>query len=89
MSQYIEISQRDNCSPSRAEMHYNIGRLYHLLGVPALALRYYSQAANMASENTDGTKDIRLLSITNQVISLLTLGNHHAALKLLKENVIL
>ncbi|KAF4120247.1 hypothetical protein GMORB2_3048 [Geosmithia morbida] len=89
MSQYIEMSQKDGDCPSKAEMHYNIGRLYHLLGIPSLALRYYSQAASMASGDSDGMKDIMLLSVTNQVISLLTLGNNNAALELLKENIII
>lgn len=89
ISQYIEICDEDDSSPSKAEMTYNIGRLYHLLGIPALAMRYYSEAASLASDESTGSKDISILSVTNQIVSLLSLGNNDAALKLLKENAVL
>lgn len=89
MSQYIEKSQEGDHAPSKAEVYYNIGRIYHLLGIPSLAMSYYSQVAQLPSDTSPGMKDILLLSTTNQVISLMTLGNNDAALKLLKENIII
>lgn len=89
MSEYIKMSQEDSNGPSTAEMYYNIGRLHHLLGIPSLAVRHYSQAALLSSDGSEGLKDIKLMSVTNQVISLLTLGNKDAALSLLKENIVL
>lgn len=89
MSEYVRMSQHDSSGPSTAEMYYNIGRLYHLLGLPSLAMRYYSQAVLVTNDGSIGLKDIKLMSVTNQAISLLTLGNKDAALSLLKQNIVL
>lgn len=88
MMNYMEAAQKTGDGPSSAEMHYNIGRLYHLLGIPHVALRYYSQATSLNDRN-GAMKDIALMSMTNQIISLLSVDNKHEALTLLKENIIL
>jgi hypothetical protein len=89
MSEYMKSCQEDSNGPSAAEMYYNIGRLHHLLGIPSLAVRYYSQAAALSGDGTRGLKDVKLMSVTNQVASLLTLGNKDTALSLLKDHIVL
>lgn len=86
MSKYIEVSQQDGIGPSVAEMYYNIGRLHHLLGITSLAMKYYSQAMSSVDESSHAQMDIRVMSTTNQIVSLLGLGDHGTALRLLKTN---
>lgn len=86
MSNYVEAIQQGGHGPSVAEMYYNIGRLHHLLGISSIAMKYYSQAIACADLSTYGQLDIRVLSTTNQIVSLLSLGDHATALRVLKTN---
>jgi general transcription factor 3C polypeptide 3 (transcription factor C subunit 4) len=87
MSQYLESygGANDRCL---AEAYYNIGRLFHLLGLTSLALKYYSKAFEL-SQKDGGNRDVAVISMANHALSLLTLGNKSSSLSLLKQNVIL
>lgn len=86
MSNYIEVCQQNGHGSSTAEMYYNIGRLHHLFGIASIAMKYYSQAIACADTSSAGQVDIRVMSTTNQIVSLLSLGDHESALKVLKTN---
>lgn len=86
MSKYIEVSQESDHVPSMAEMYYNIGRLHHLLGISSLAMKYYNQAIEYVDQSSHGQVDVRIMATTNQIVSLLTLGDPETALRVMKSN---
>lgn len=70
----------------QAERYYNVGRLFHLLGIGYLSLQYYTRAleANKAAGENKLLKDIILV---NQIISLLSTNNKGLAHELLVKNL--
>lgn len=88
MARYMESCQKSDSAASRAEMYYNVGRLFHLLGITSLAMRYYKQASTFSSAE-DGNQDIHTMSVVNQAFASLHIGNDEAALSLIKSHVAL
>ncbi|KAH0490273.1 hypothetical protein TgHK011_001750 [Trichoderma gracile] len=70
----------------QAERYYNVGRLFHLLGIGYLSLQYYTRAleANKAAGENKLLKDIILV---NEIISLLSTNNKSLAHELLVKNL--
>lgn len=88
MSQYAELAMASGNDGSIAEVYYNVGRLFHLLGMVAMALKYYAMADAKMDERS-GTSNLALLSRANQVMSLLSVGNRVEALALVNSGLVL
>lgn len=71
-----------------AEVYYNIGRLFHLLGINYLALKYYEDAMKEA-EKDGSNSDIKNLISMNNIIALMSVKNKQAAYRLLKSRMVL
>lgn len=86
--QYAEQAVNSYDASTSTEVYYNLGRLFHLLGMTSMALKYYSLATDhvdKASKNTD----IYILGKVNQAISLLSVSNKSRALRVIKDSLIL
>lgn len=89
LSRYLDLNceTNDPMDPgSPAEAHYNIGRLFQLLGINSLAYEYYSKARK-ASGTPEEHADIKSVTLNNELMSLLNIRNNQRALALLKENI--
>lgn len=91
IDQYVDAQRRRANGQHQAEVFYNIGRLFHLLGIASVAMDYYEQASRAAALHSDrsSAEDIRSISRINQVISLLSVGNNKLALGLLKKEILI
>lgn len=76
----------DDSSYSIAERHYNMGRMFHLLGISHLSSKYYAHALDLCKKDI-GAKDLSSVILANTVISLLSLGNDEVAFSILKSNL--
>lgn len=86
--QYAEQVANLNDASASAEIFYNLGRLFHLLGMTSMALKYYSLATD-TTDNAAEKTDIYLLSKANEAISLLSVSNRGKALRVIKEGLVL
>lgn len=89
LSRYLDLNceangRNDRGSP--AEAHYNIGRLFQLLGINSLAYEYYSKARKTISTSQE-RDDINSITLNNELMSLLNIKNNKGALVLLKEKI--
>ncbi|KAF5002288.1 hypothetical protein FGRMN_505 [Fusarium graminum] len=72
---------------SKAEAYYNIGRLFHLLGINYLALEYYSRAKKASlncQDDKGGRRGLEVIVLSNELTSLIINQNDVKALALLK-----
>lgn len=86
--QYAEQAVNPDDPSSSNEIYYNIGRLFHLLGMTSMALKYYSIVTDQRGTSSKDT-DIYLLSKANQAISLLSVSNKSKALRVIKDSLVL
>jgi general transcription factor 3C polypeptide 3 (transcription factor C subunit 4) len=90
ISQYADLAYASGDVSTLAEMHYNVGRLFHLIGMASMAMKYYSLAMHADKDGKgSGPGDIAVLSTANQLMSLLSVGNRDKALALVKDNLTL
>ena len=87
LSLYIDSCQARPPS-AIGEAYFNIGRLFHLLGIPYLALEYYSRAYQEDAK-TSGQADIYTASILNSAMILQVIRNNPVALVLIKDKLII
>ena len=50
MSEYYQVQQEVGIPAERREASYNIGRLYHMLGLTNLAIPYYERCLDMQTD---------------------------------------
>ena len=89
LSRYADLNHNSDgrrTPGSSAEAHYNIGRLFQLLGINSLAHEYYSKARK-ATANAEEHEDIKSISLNNELMALLNIRNNQRALTLLKEHI--
>lgn len=72
-----------------SELHYNLGRLYHLLGITSLASRHYRCGTEVPSDIYRGVDNVRAMGWINQMIMFLTLDQKELALAMLKKQLVL
>lgn len=87
ISRYAEHWHESPGVMSQPEVFYNIGRLFHLLGINYLAWDYYSQALRLCEEGKDN--DIKTMTLVNKVIMLLLLQNKATALTTIKQGLVI
>lgn len=87
LSQYVENSRHFR-DLSTAEVYYNLGRLFQLLGITYLALQYYSRVYRETLNDVSQT-DVSLLALVNTLTTLQVTDNKLLALSLLKEGLII
>ncbi|KAI9167310.1 Protein VTS1 [Paramyrothecium foliicola] len=87
LSHYVEVSRQQPHAPM-AVVYYNMGRLFQLLGINYMAVKYYSDAMKESQED-DSEEDIKRIISINNLIGLLNVKNKHGAYKLLKTSIIL
>jgi general transcription factor 3C polypeptide 3 (transcription factor C subunit 4) len=88
IGQYAERVANPKDASASAEIFYNLGRLFHLLGMTSMALKYYSLATD-TTDNAAEKTDIYLLSKANEAISLLSVSNRAKALQVIKKGLVL
>lgn len=102
LSKYAEIEgQRPPDQPSSssssssssslsgsAASYYNIGRVFHLLGIAYLAVEYYAKALEIV-DRTDPRGDIAVMTAANYVSLLMTVRNKGLAMEITKRRLIL
>ena len=71
---------------SEAERCYNVGRLFHLLGINSLSTQYYTRALALC-KSRGGSRDLASLIAVNMVTSYLSVGNNGLAIAVLKSNL--
>ena len=86
MSYYMEVDERYGVDRFKMETFYNVGRLYHLLGISDLANEYYERALQHDRDD-QSSRDIRTLIHANNINSALTVKNKPLALTIMKKNM--
>ena len=88
MSSYArhEIAARGNDDTTTSEVNFNIGRLYHLLGITSLAMQHYAKEAALANRST---KNIKVMRAMNEVVALIALKRPNIALNKMKKDILL
>ncbi|KJZ75989.1 hypothetical protein HIM_04445 [Hirsutella minnesotensis 3608] len=82
LSRYLEPAGTEP-DESTSERLYNVGRLFHLLGIGHLASRYYNDAMG-ACAREGGNQDMATCILINSIMGLLSVKNSRAAFSLLK-----
>lgn len=63
----------------RQEAHYNLARVYHMLGVSHLAIKYYLRVLKEADDQESSREDIEIDTAYNLKILCMVTGNKKLA----------
>ena len=88
LAKYASVEGQGPGGLGSAESNYNIGRIFHLLGISHLAVEYYSKALE-AAQGHEEDKDTAQMTMVNYVNLLMAVKNKSLALALTKKNLVL
>jgi general transcription factor 3C polypeptide 3 (transcription factor C subunit 4) len=88
LEKYATLEGQRKDSVGTAESYYNMGRLFQLLGISYLAIRYYNHALDVARKS-EAADDVAMITLVNYISALMSVRNSTLALLLLKSNLIL
>ena len=84
LSEYAAHCQASETHCHMAEVYYNIGRAFHLLGITSIAHQYYTRANELYRQTYSSSMSATTF---NQVISLLNVNNTQSAYALLSRDL--
>ncbi|CAD6442957.1 d160ba5a-97db-4366-89d9-52f76d7dae5e [Sclerotinia trifoliorum] len=76
---YYNSRKQSAAVEERQEAHYNLARVYHMLGVSHLAIKYYLRVLNEAKDHESTREDITIDTAHNLKILCMITGNRKLA----------
>lgn len=76
---YYNSRRRSSIVEERQEAHYNIARVYHMLGISHLAIKYYLRVLKETTGHTSSREDITIDTAYNLKVLCMITGNKKLA----------
>lgn len=76
---YYNSRQQSSIVEERQEAHYNIARVYHMLGVSHLAIKYYLRVLKETTDHKSSREDITINTAHNLKVLCMITGNKKLA----------
>ncbi|ESZ97604.1 hypothetical protein SBOR_2005 [Sclerotinia borealis F-4128] len=76
---YYNSRQQSSIVEERQEAHYNLARVYHMLGVSHLAIKYYLRVLNETKDHKSSREDITIDTAHNIKVLCMITGNRKLA----------